>query len=42
MIFKKSTSKHFKGPTIHSSDEDEMLACRKVIEFEMDAGFLEL
>lgn len=40
--FKKSTSKHFKGPAIHSSDEAKILAYRKAIEFVMDAGLLEL
>lgn len=31
-----------KGPTVKSSEEAEMLACRKSIEFAMNAGFSEL
>ena len=28
-----------KGPVVHCSEEAELLACRKVIEFALDAGF---
>ena len=31
-----------KGPSVSSSEEAEVLACRKAIEFSMEAGFLEL
>ena len=31
-----------KGPAVNNSEEAEMLACRKSIEFVMDAGFSEL
>ena len=31
-----------KGPEMFCSTEAELLACRKAIEFAMDAGFLEL
>ena len=31
-----------KGPVVNNSEEAEMLACRKSIEFVMDAGFSEL
>ncbi|KAK9991412.1 hypothetical protein SO802_026397 [Lithocarpus litseifolius] len=31
-----------RGPTIHSSEEGELLACRKAVEFAIDAGFSRL
>ena len=31
-----------KGPSVSSSEEAEVLACRKASEFSMEAGFLEL
>ena len=31
-----------KGPEVSSSEEAEFLACRKAIEFAIDAGFFEL
>ena len=31
-----------KGPPVTTSDEAEALACRKALEFSIDAGFLEL
>ena len=31
-----------KGPPIHDSEEVEVLACRKVLEFAVDSGFAEL
>ena len=31
-----------KGPAVNISEEAEMLACRKSIEFVMDVGFSEL
>ena len=36
------TAMSAKGPAVSSSDEAEMLACRKAIEFAADAGFSEL
>ena len=30
------------GPPVSSSEEAELLACRKTVEFATDAGFLEL
>ncbi|XP_075665414.1 uncharacterized protein LOC142635084 [Castanea sativa] len=31
-----------KGPYVHSSDEAEVMACRRAIEFSKDAGFSRL
>ena len=31
-----------RGPTVANSEEAEALACRKVVEFAMDAGFMDL
>ncbi|KAL0010800.1 hypothetical protein SO802_005908 [Lithocarpus litseifolius] len=31
-----------RGPTVHCSEEGELLACRKAIEFGIDAGFSKL
>ena len=31
-----------KGPSVSSSNEAELLACRKALEFATDAGFSEL
>ena len=31
-----------RGPAVHSSEEGELLACRKAIEFAIDAGFSKL
>ena len=31
-----------RGPTIHSSEEGKLLACRKAIEFAIDVGFSKL
>ncbi|XP_075660071.1 uncharacterized protein LOC142629904 [Castanea sativa] len=31
-----------RGPPVSNSEEAELLACRKVVEFATDAGFLEL
>ncbi|XP_050262616.1 uncharacterized protein LOC126707070 [Quercus robur] len=31
-----------RGPAIHSSEEGELLACRKAVEFAIDAGFSRL
>ena len=31
-----------KGPPVHDSEEAEVLACRKALEFTMDTGFAEL
>ena len=30
------------GPMVHTSDEAELLACRKALEFAVDAGFSRL
>ena len=30
------------GPYVNNSEEGEVLACRKAIEFSFEAGFLEL
>ncbi|KAL0011164.1 hypothetical protein SO802_006272 [Lithocarpus litseifolius] len=30
------------GPAVHTSDEAELLACRRAIEFAVDAGFSRL
>ena len=32
----------FKGPAVTDSDEAEVLACRKALEFVVEAGFFEL
>ena len=31
-----------RGPIVHSSEEGELLACRKAVEFGIDAGFSRL
>ena len=31
-----------RGPAVHSSEEGELLACRKAIEFAIDIGFSRL
>ncbi|XP_075674854.1 uncharacterized protein LOC142644053 [Castanea sativa] len=31
-----------KGLSVHNSEEDEVLACQKVLEFAVDVGFMEL
>ena len=36
------TAMSVEGPTVIDSEEAEILACRKVMEFVVDAGFYEL
>ena len=31
-----------KGPSVSDSEEAEVLACRKALEFAVDSGFVEL
>ena len=31
-----------RGLAVHSSEEDELLTCRKAVEFAIDAGFSKL